>query len=177
VALGDAGSVGVAVTAEGIRVVDVEAARGWALRQHAPKGFRRRRRPSPYVALTLSRGAGPAGRQWELAIERHEDGGWRAAVLHAWAGPPDGVVETEGGRLRAAVVDGALAIAEAEPRTGHRAHTETHGGYEVVAVFHRDGVPVGDGEEWEVVIRLGDPPGAPAQLEVDHRWVYQPLLG
>lgn len=174
--LGDAGSVDVIVTADGARLVDVQAAPGWTRRQHRPKGFLRRRRPAPYVAMSLSEGPRPTDRQWEFALEQHEDGSWRAAVLHAWAGPADGVVETGGGRLRTAVEAGVLVIAAAEPRGGHRVHTETHDGDEVVAVFHRDGVPVGDGEEWEVQVLLGLD-GEPTRLEVDHRWVYQPPLG
>jgi hypothetical protein len=162
IALGDAATLRLTVTAEGVALDDVVIGPGWEVRTRAPKPGLLRRTPKPaaYAVLVLDR-SGPGGaEEHELEVSRLPDGTWEQAVRRQRPLDP-GPFTCPGGTVHVDVGPESPALVDADPSPGWTVRQAEASEHDVVVIFARPD------EEWEVVV-MPDGEGA-AVVDLDHR--------
>jgi hypothetical protein len=162
IVLGDAATVRVTVTAEGVSLDEVVVGPGWRVRARHPRRGVLRRTPKvgDHAVLVLDR-TGPRGmEEHELEVSRLPDGTWEQAVSRQGPLPP-GPITCPGGTVRVDVTSELPVLVAAEPVPGWTVRQAEAGEHDVVVIFARQA------EEWEVVV-LPDDEGT-ATVNLDHR--------
>jgi hypothetical protein len=162
IVLGDAATLRVTVTAEGVSLDEVVIGPGWQVRTRQPTRGLLRRTPKVAASAVLVVGrAGPGGaEEHELEVNRLPDGTWERAVRRQ--GPmPTGPITCPGGTVHVDVGTEVLGLVSADPAAGWTVRQAEATEHDVIVIFARQD------EEWEVVV-LPDGEGT-ATVDLDHR--------